>query len=46
MGTCDVFMYNLAISGDNDEREEDYENMQHIHTRDKMEPGLETFGAY
>ena len=47
MGTCDVFMYNLAFSGDNDEREEDYENMQHTCTPNvKWEPGLETVGAH
>ena len=33
MGTCDVFMYNLAFCGENDEREEDHENTQHTHTK-------------
>ena len=47
VSTGDVFMYNLAFSGENDEREEDYENMQHTYTPNiKWEPGVETFGAY
>ena len=47
VGTGDVFMYNLAFCGENDEREEDHENTQHTCTHKiKLEPGVETFGAY
>ena len=47
VGTGDVFMYNLAFYGENDEREEDHENTQHTCTHEiKWEPGPETFGAY